>query len=164
MIEIKKDYSLGKAIVDATKTELGGKMETISLNGTPLGVMAFINDDDRQRGIKMLSDVIDSLGRDPSPWDVMKALNSIASLNDKGVHPDESITIDGVDYLISYADKKLYSTSGDEVADCSDITDDMSPTVLKEMLTLKLKASLERSRQEANTIKMIDLYDLDDEI
>jgi hypothetical protein len=70
---------------------------------------------------------------------MMQKLETIATIEEKEIEPDEMIEICGEDVIISYAAKTAYTIDGEEIVDCKDLPD-MPNEAIKAVLVARVEA------------------------
>ena len=98
----------------------GTKVEYIVINGQKIGIMGSVNEADRAAALKVLQDAYVASNGDI--MEMMCNLNTIATIEEKAIEPDEMVEICGVDVMLSYTNRKAYTMDGEEIANCDDIT------------------------------------------
>ena len=116
----------------------GTTIEYIIVNGQKLGIFGSANEKDRQNAIKAIQTALDS--SDGNIYEMMNKLNTIATIEEKEIKPDEIIEVCGVDIIISYEAKTAYTTDGEEVASCADLPD-MPNEAIKAVLVARVEAA-----------------------
>ena len=122
------------------RTELnsnGISIEYIVINGQKVGILGSANEKDKQNAIKAIQTALDSSNGDI--MEMMHKLNTIATIEEKEISPDEMIEIGDVEVIISYAQKTAYTIDGDEIANCKDLPD-MPNEAIKAVLVARIEA------------------------
>jgi hypothetical protein len=117
----------------------GITVEYIVVNGQKLGVLGSANEKDKQAAIKTIQTALDA--SNGNIYEMMNKLNTIATIEEKEIKPDEMIEIGGRDVMISYEQKKAYDTCGNELANCEDLPD-MPNEAIKAVLVARVEATL----------------------
>lgn len=122
------------------RTELnsnGIRIEYIVINGQKVGILGSANEKDKQNAIKAIQTALDSSNGDI--MEMMHKLNTIATIEEKEISPDEMIEIGDAEIIISYAQKTAYTIDGDEIANCKDLPD-MPNEAIKAVLVARIEA------------------------
>jgi hypothetical protein len=122
------------------RTELnsnGTKIEYIIVNGQKLGILGSANEKDRANAIKAIQSALDASNGDI--YEMMSKLNTIATIEENEIEPDEIIEVNGQEVIISYASKAAYSLEGEEIVNCADLPD-MPNEAIKAVLEARIQA------------------------
>lgn len=98
----------------------GTKVEYIVIDGVKCGIMGSMNDADRAAAIKVLQDAYVASNGDI--MEMMCKLNTIATIEENNIEPDEMVEICGEQIMLSYTNRKAYTMDGEEIANCDDVT------------------------------------------
>jgi hypothetical protein len=115
----------------------GIRIEYIVINGQKVGILGSANEQDKQNAIKAIQTALDS--SNGNLMEMMHKLNTIATIEEKEISPDEMIKVGDVDIIISYAQKTAYTTDGDEIVNCKDLPD-MPNEAIKAVLVARIEA------------------------
>jgi hypothetical protein len=115
----------------------GITVEYIVINGIKCGVLGSANEKDRQAAIKAIQTALDA--SDGNVNAALAKLNTIATIEEKGILPDEMIKIKNKDVIISYASRAAYDLDGKEIANCNDLPD-MPHEAIKAVLEARIMA------------------------
>ena len=141
------------------RTELaknGTTIEYIVVNGQKLGVLGSTGEKDKQNAIKAIQTALDA--SNGNIYEMMQKLSTIATIEEHEIPADEMIMVDGVEIIISYANKAGYTTNGEEIANCRELPD-MPNEAIKAVLEARIKvANAERANDNE-----CDEYDEDEE-
>ena len=116
----------------------GTKIEYIVINGQKVGILGSVNANDREKAIKTLQTALDA--SNGNIMEMMMKLNTIATIEEKEIQPDEMVEICGEELIISYNAKAVYSIDGEEVANCRDLPD-MPKEAIKAVLEARVQAN-----------------------
>lgn len=136
------DIKVNKNAVEIRK-ELktnGTTIEYIVIDGQKCGILGSVNEADRAAAIKALNAAYVASNGDI--YEMMEKLETIATIEENGIEPDEVVEIGGEEIIISYANAKAYTIDGNEIANCNDL-----PTLPKEAVKALL---IERVKNEMN--------------
>lgn len=97
----------------------GTKIEYIVINDQKCGILGSVNEADRDRAIKVLNDAY--VASNGNIYEMVQKLNTIATLEEKEIEPDEVVEVCGEDVIISYGKMAAYTMNGDEIANCTDL-------------------------------------------
>ena len=114
----------------------GTKVEYIVIDGIKCGIMGSVSEADRAAAIKALNAAYVASNGDI--MEMMDKLDTIATIEEKEIEPDEVVEVCGVEVIISYSKAKLYTMDGDELANCEDL-----PAMPKEAVKAVLVARVE---------------------
>ena len=117
----------------------GTGIEYIIVNGQKIGILGSVSEKDKQNAMKAIQTALDS--SDGDVYEMMQKLNTIATIEEKEIEPDEMIKVCGVDIIISYEAKTAYTTDGEEIANCTDLPD-MPNEAIKAVLTARAETEL----------------------
>ena len=99
----------------------GTKVEYIVINGQKCGIMGSVNEADRKAALNALNAAYVASNGDI--YEMMSKLATVATIEEKEIEPDEVVNICGCEIILSYKNKKAYTMDGEEVANCTDISD-----------------------------------------
>lgn len=124
------------------RTELnksGVRIEYIVINGQKVGILGSTNEVDRNAAIKALNDAYVASGG--SIATMIANLNTVANLEEKQIVADEVVTVCGQNIIISYEASKVYTMSGEEIANCEDLPN-MPREAIKAVLVARAETAL----------------------
>lgn len=125
-VEIRKELDKGTVV------------EYIVIDDRKVGILGSLNAKDREAAINLLNKAYNETGGDIGK--MIATLNNIANDTEKGVVPDEVITVDGIDFEIEYETGKALLVGGDEIADCGDLDVSTLPNeAIKALLEAKIQ-------------------------
>lgn len=138
--KITTKSSTKNAVEIRTELQAGGtKIEYIYIDGMKCGILGSLSDADRAAALKVLQDTY--IASNGNIMEMMSKLNTIATIEEKEINPDEMVTIRGRQVMLSYKDCKAYNTDGKEVADCNDLSN-MPVEAVKAVLMARADAAL----------------------
>lgn len=117
----------------------GTTIEYIIVNDQKIGMLGAANERDRQNAMKAIQTALDASGG--NIYEMMQKLNTIATIEEKEIEPDEMIDVCGVNVIISYEAKTAYTTDGEEIANCTDLPD-MPNEAIKAVLVARVETAL----------------------
>ena len=97
----------------------GTKVEYIVINGQKIGIMGSTSEADRAAALKVLQDAYVASNGDI--MEMMCKLNTIATIEENGIEPDEMVEVCGEQIMLSYKNCKAYMMDGEEIANCDDL-------------------------------------------
>ena len=97
----------------------GTKVEYIVIDGIKCGILGSVNEEDRAAALKALHDAYVASNGDI--MEMMQKLMTVATLEEKAIEPDEVVEVRGMEVILSYANRKAYTMSGEEIANCDDL-------------------------------------------
>lgn len=124
------------------RTELkanGTKIEYIVINGQKCGLLGSTNEADRANAIKALNDAYVASGG--NIYEMLSKLETIATIEEKEIEPDEVINVHGIEIILSYSKAKAYTMDGNEVANCDDLPS-MPTEAIKAVLMARVEANI----------------------
>ena len=117
----------------------GTTIEYIVVNDQKLGIFGSANEKDRENAMKAIQTALDS--SNGNVYEMMHKLQTIATIEEKEIKPDEMIEVKGCDVIISYEAKAAYTTDGEEIANCADLPD-MPNEAIKAVLIARTENEL----------------------
>lgn len=124
------------------RTELkanGTKIEYIVINGQKCGLLGSTNEADRANAIKALNDAYVASGG--NIYEMLSKLETIATIEEKEIEPDEVVNVHGIEIILSYSKAKAYTMDGNEVANCDDLPS-MPTEAIKAVLMARVEANI----------------------
>ena len=115
--------------------------------------MGSVSDADREAGVAVIQRIVDNSNKKGIAlvMEVMSQVNFEASMNENNIQPDEQVRIEDEDCVISYQSKKIYDMAGKELADASDMGDNIPKEAIREILKLRALAKIHELNAEAET-------------
>ena len=149
-INTKKNATLNR--VQMLK-DSNSNMEYLSIDGIPCGYMGSVSEADREAGLAVIQRIVDNSNKKGIAlvMEVMSQMNFEASMNENHIIPDEMVKIEDEDCVISYQSKKIYDMAGKELADASDMGDNIPKEAIREILKLRALAKIHELNAEAET-------------
>ena len=137
----------------ALMKENNSNLEFLYIDGIKVGAMGSVSDADREAGIKVIQRIVDNSNKKGMAlvMEVMSQVNFEASMNENNIQPDEQVRIEDEDCVISYQSKKIYDMAGKELADASDMGDNIPKEAIREILKLRALAKIHELNAEAET-------------
>lgn len=117
----------------------GTKIEYITVDDQRIGILGSVNEKDREKALKVLNDAY--AASNGNIYEMMQKLNTIATIDEKEIEPDEMVNIDGIDIILSYSKAKAYTMEGEEIANCDDLPE-MPAEAVKAVLMARVEAEL----------------------
>lgn len=124
------------------RTELkanGTKIECIVINGQKCGLLGSTNEADRANAIKALNDAYVASGG--NIYEMLSKLETIATIEEKEIEPDEVVNVHGIEIILSYSKAKAYTMDGNEIANCDDLPS-MPTEAIKAVLMARVEANI----------------------
>ena len=133
--------------------ENNSNLEFLYIDGIKCGCMGSVNDRDREAGLAVIQRIVDNSNKKGMAlvMEVMSQMNFEASMNENHIIPDEMVKIEDEDCVISYQSKKIYDMAGKELADASDMGDNIPKEAIREILKLRALAKIHELNAEAET-------------
>ena len=115
----------------------GTNLEYIVIGGQKVGMLGTTSEKDKQNAMKAIQTALDA--SNGNVYEMMQKLQTIATIEEKAIEPDEMIEVNGKEIIISYVSKAAYTTDGEEIANCTDLPD-MPNEAIKAVLTARIEA------------------------
>ena len=133
--------------------ENNSNLEFLYIDGIKVGAMGSVSEADREAGIAAIQRIVDNSDKKGVAlvMEVMSQMNVEASMNENHIIPDEMVKIEDEDCVISYQSKKIYDMAGKELADASDMGDNIPKEAIREILKLRALAKIHELNAEAET-------------
>ena len=124
--------------------ENNSNLEFLYIDGIKVGAMGSVSEADREAGIAVIQRIVDNSNKKGMAliMEVMSQVNFEASMNENNIQPDEQVRIEDEDCVISYQSKKIYDMAGKELADASDMGDNIPKEAIREILKLRALAKI----------------------
>ena len=115
--------------------------------------MGSVSEADREAGLAVIQRIVNNSDKKGMAlvMEVMSQVNFEASMNENSIQPDEQVRIEDEDCVISYQSKKIYDMAGKELADASDMGDNIPKEAILEILKLRALAKIHELNAEAET-------------
>ena len=133
--------------------ENNSNLEFLYIDGIKVGAMGTVSDADREAGLAVIQRIVNNSDKKGMAliMEVMSQVNFEASMNENNIQPDEQVRIEDEDCVISYQSKKIYDMVGKELADASDMGDNIPKEAIREILKLRALAKIHELNAEAET-------------
>ena len=133
--------------------ENNSNLEFLYIDGIKVGAMGSVSDADREAGLAVIQHIVNNSDKKGMTlvMEVMSQMNFEASMNENHIIPDEQVRIEDEDCVISYQSKKIYDMAGKELADASDMGDNIPKGAIREILKLRALAKIHELNAEAET-------------
>ena len=137
----------------ALMRENNSNLEFLYIDGIKVGAMGSVSDADREAGLAVIQRIVNNSDKKGMAlvMEVMSQVNFEASMNENNIQPDEQVRIEDEDCVISYQSKKIYDMAGKELADASDMGDNIPKEAIREILKLRALAKIHELNAEAET-------------
>lgn len=142
--------------------ENNSNLEFLYIDGIKVGAMDSVSDADREAGLAVIQRIVNNSDKKGMAlvMEVMSQVNFEASMNENNIQPDEQVRIEDEDCVISYQSKKIYDMAGKELADASDMGDNIPKEAIREILKLRALAKIHELNAEAeNDLDYEDDYE-----
>ena len=145
--------------------ENNSNLEFLYIDGIKVGAMGSVSDADREAGLAVIQRIVDNSNKKGMAlvMEVMSQMNFEASMNENHIIPDEQVRIEDEDCVISYQSKKIYDMAGKELADASDMGDNIPKEAIREILKLRALAKIHELEEMKDEDDTEDYEDDDDE-
>ena len=133
--------------------ENNSNLEFLYIDGIKVGAMGSVSDADREAGLAVIQRIVNNSDKKGMTlvMEVMSQMNFEASMYENNIQPDEQVRIEDEDCVISYQSKKIYDMAGKELADASDMGDNIPKEAIREILKLRALAKIHELNAEAET-------------
>ena len=146
----------------ALMKENNSNLEFLYIDGIKVGAMGSVSDADREAGLAVIQRIVNNSDKKGMAlvMEVMSQVNFEASMNENNIQSDEQVRIEDEDCVISYQSKKIYDMAGKELADASDMGDNIPKEAIREILKLRALAKIHELKAEAeNDLDYEDDYE-----
>ena len=145
--------------------ENNSNLEFLYIDGIKVGAMGSVSDADREAGLAVIQRIVNNSDKKGMAlvMEVMSQMNFEASMNENHIIPDEMVKIEDEDCVISYQSKKIYDMAGKELADASDMGDNIPKEAIREILKLRAQAKLHKLEEMEDEDDTEDYEDDEDE-
>ena len=133
--------------------ENNSNLEFLYIDEIKVGAMGSVSEADREAGLAVIQRIVNNSDKKGMAlvMEVMPQMNFEASMNENNIQPDEQVRIEDEDCVISYQSKKIYDMAGKELADASDMGDNIPKEAIREILKLRALAKIHELNAEAET-------------
>ena len=133
--------------------ENNSNLEFLYIDEIKVGAMGSVSEADREAGLAVIQRIVNNSDKKGMAlvMEVMSQVNFEASMNENNIQPDEQVRIEDEDCVISYQSKKIYDMTGKELADASDMGDNIPKEAIREILKLRALAKIHELNAEAET-------------
>ena len=133
--------------------EDNSNLEFLYIDEIKVGAMGSVSEADREAGLAVIQRIVNNSDKKGMAlvMEVMSQVNFEASMNENNIQPDEQVRIEDEDCVISYQSKKIYDMAGKELADASDMGDNIPKEAIREILKLRALAKIHELNAEAET-------------
>lgn len=142
--------------------ENNSNLEFLYIDEIKVGAMGSVSEADREAGLAVIQRIVNNSDKKGMAlvMEVMSQVNFEASMNENNIQPDEQVRIEDEDCVISYQSKKIYDMAGKELADASDMGDNIPKEAIREILKLRALAKIHELNAEAeNDLDYEDDYE-----
>lgn len=142
--------------------ENNSDLEFLYIDEIKVGAMGSVSEADREAGLAVIQRIVNNSDKKGMAlvMEVMSQVNFEASMNENNIQPDEQVRIEDEDCVISYQSKKIYDMAGKELADASDMGDNIPKEAIREILKLRALAKIHELNAEAeNDLDYEDDYE-----
>ena len=133
--------------------ENNSNLEFLYIDEIKVGAMGSVSEADREAGLAVIQRIVNNSDKKGMAlvMEVMSQVNFEASMNENNIQPDEQVRIEDEDCVISYQSKKIYDMAGKELADASDMGDNIPKEAIREILKLRALAKIHELNAESET-------------
>ena len=145
--------------------ENNSNLEFLYIDGIKVGALGSVSEADREAGVAVIQRIVDNSNKKGMAlvMEVMSQMNFEASMNENNIIPDEMVKIEDEDCVISYQSKKIYDMAGKELAEASDMGDNIPKEAIREILKLRAQAKLHKLEEMEDEDDTEDYEDNEDE-
>ena len=135
--------------------ENNSNLEFLYIDEIKVGAMGSVSEADREAGLAVIQRIVNNSDKKGMAlvMEVMSQVNFEASMNENNIQPDEQVRIEDEDCVISYQSKKIYDMAGKELADASDMGDNIPKEAIREILKLRALAKIHELNAEAENYR-----------
>ena len=143
--------------------ENNSNLEFLYIDEIKVGAMGSVSEADREAGLAVIQRIVNNSDKKGMAlvMEIMSQVNFEASMNENNIQPDEQVRIEDEDCVISYQSKKIYDMAGKELADASDMGDNIPKEAIREILKLRALAKIHELEEMEDDTE--DYEDDDDE-
>ena len=143
--------------------ENNSNLEFLYIDEIKVGAMGSVSEADREAGLAVIQRIVNNSDKKGMAlvMEIMSQVNFEASMNENNIQPDEQVRIEDEDCVISYQSKKIYDMAGKELADASDMGDNIPKEAILEILKLRALAKIHELEEMEDDTE--DYEDDDDE-
>ena len=142
--------SKGNYAIQYQKSGNGGCIPVIDGKPEPSLMFGYATETDKVACLRLIEEALRATNGDISK--VQSYIMNAVSVAANEVTPDETIIVEGIEFLISYATKKAYFDNGMEITNLDDIECEMPDEAVKALLVARIETEIEKRR---------DYYDFD---
>lgn len=115
----------------------GTTIEYIVINGQKIGLLGSVTKTDREAALKAIQEAY--IASNGDIMEMMQKLATIATIEEKGIEPDEMVEVNGIEVIISYKNAAAYTVNGEEIVNCADLPS-MPAEAIKAVLVARMEA------------------------
>ena len=115
----------------------GIRMEHIIIDGQRVGIIGTTSEADKQNAIKAIETALEA--SNGNIYEAIQKLNTVATMEENNISPDEVVEVGEEEFIISYAQKTAYTMDGEAIVNCTDLPD-MPNEAIKAVLVARLEA------------------------
>jgi hypothetical protein len=141
-----------KSVVELRK-ELGANgttIENVYVDGQKFCCVGYVSERDKNACLKAIQAAVDG---SENLYEAMQKLMVSANLTDHEIEPDEEIECYGQPMFVSYANKAIYDTNGEEVVNCRELECDLPPEACKTILMQRLELAMQEEELDLDGFK-----------
>lgn len=146
--------SNGEFTISYQKNGNGGCIPVIDGKPEPALMFGYVSETDKEGAMKVIEEAIRATNGDV--YGALQYIMNAVSVAAAEITPDEAVEIDGIEFLINYANKKAYYGT-EEIANLDDIGCKLPDEAIKAMLMDRIKMEIDKAKEEE------ECYDFDPE-
>ena len=137
--------SNGEFTIEYQQNGYGGCIPVIDGNPEPSLMFGYASETDKQACMKLIEEAIKATQGDIRAAQVYIMNAVIVAANE--ITPDEAVEVEGIEFLISYKDKKVYEGTT-EIANLDDLNCELPDEAIKALLITRIQLELENRKTE----------------
>lgn len=131
--------------IEYQRNGYGGCIPVIDGKSEPSLMFGYASETDKRACMKLIEDAIRATKGDIRAAQVY-IMNAV-SVAANEITPDEAVEVEGIEFLISYKDKKAYEGTM-EIANLDDLACELPDEAIKALLVTRIQLELENRRAE----------------
>lgn len=137
--------SNGNFTIEYQQNGYGGCIPVIDGNPEPSLMFGYASETDKQACMKLIEKAIKATQGDIRAAQVY-IMNAVTVAANE-ITPDEAVEVEGIEFLISYKDKKAYEGTT-EIANLDDLNCELPDEAIKALLITRIQLELENRKAE----------------
>ena len=150
----------GQFTVAYQQNGYGGCIPVIDGKPEPRLMFGYASETDKAACMKLIEEALKATNG--NIFETQRYITNAAVIAANEIKPDEAVEIQGIEVLISYADKKAYIDTM-EIANLEEITCEMPDEAVKALLISRVETEMERRRAEEVNVLLYNNDEDEDE-